>query len=94
MTALAISRDAAARTPWRTHLVALALATAVILALFARDAGAMVSIWWSSSTFNHCLLIGPIIAWLVAQRRAELARLTPAAWWPGLVPPAPAPLAG
>ncbi len=85
MTALAISAEATARTPWRTHLAALALACAVILALFARDALAMVSIWWSSSTFNHCLLVGPIIAWLVAQRRAELARLTPAAWWPGLV---------
>ncbi|MEA3012328.1 MAG: hypothetical protein QOD42_873 [Sphingomonadales bacterium] len=85
MTALALSRQAAARSPWRTHLAVLALASAFILALFARDAAAMAAIWWQSSTFNHCLLIVPILAWLVAQRRAELARLTPAAWWPGLL---------
>ncbi|HYI49440.1 MAG TPA: exosortase A [Allosphingosinicella sp.] len=85
MTALAIPQAWVARSAWRTHLVALALVAAVILALFARDAAGMVSIWWSSSTFNHCLLIGPIICWLVAQRRAELAQFTPAAWWPGLL---------
>jgi exosortase A len=84
MTALAIPRPAE-RSAWRSHLVALALVSAFVLALFARDAAAMASIWWSSSTFNHCLLIVPILFWLVAQRRAELARLTPAAWWPGLL---------
>jgi exosortase A len=85
MTALAIPGGAAVRSPWRSHLSALVLASAFILALFARDSAAMAAIWWESSTFNHCLLIVPIIAWLVAQRRAELARLTPAAWWPGLL---------
>ncbi|HEV7660734.1 MAG TPA: exosortase A [Allosphingosinicella sp.] len=85
MTALALSSGATARSPWRVHLAALGLAALFILALFARDAAAMAAIWWDSSTFNHCLLIVPIIAWLVAQRRAELARLTPAAWWPGLL---------
>ncbi|WP_373458584.1 hypothetical protein [Sphingomonas faeni] len=30
--------------------------------------------WWTSTTFGHCLFIGPVIAWLVWQRRAELAR--------------------
>jgi exosortase A len=85
MTALALPREVAARSPWRSHLAILALASAIVLALFARDAFAMASIWWSSSTFNHCLLIVPILFWLVAQRRTELARLTPAAWWPGLL---------
>jgi exosortase A len=85
MSALAISGAAAAGSRWRTHLVALALACGFILALFIRDAAAMAGIWWSSSTFNHCLLIVPIIFWLVAQRRGELSRLVPAAWWPGLL---------
>ena len=34
----------------------------------------MAAIWWTSSTFNHCLLIPPIIAWLVWQRLPRAAR--------------------
>ncbi len=70
---------------WRPHLIALGLLSALILLLFARDAAAMVAIWWNSSTFSHCLLIPPIIAWLVWQRRAELRGLVPVAWAPGLL---------
>jgi exosortase A len=85
--ALAIgTAPAAAGTGWRPHLVALAALWAAILLLFARDAADIVSIWIGSSTFNHCLLIVPIISWLVWQRRPELRRLVPAAWAPGLVP--------
>lgn len=85
MTALALPSGATTLTPWRAHLAALGLASAAILALFYRDAGDIVSIWWNSSTFNHCLLIGPIIGWLVWQRLPQLRRLTPAAWAPGLI---------
>jgi exosortase A len=45
----------------------------------------MATIWWTTSTFNHVLLIPFIIAWMVWQRRFELARLRPSAWWPPLV---------
>ena len=69
---------------WQTHLAALGLVWAAILALFHRDAAHLASVWWNSSTFNHCLLILPIIAWLVWQRLPELSRLKPAAWSPGL----------
>lgn len=85
MTALALPAGRAASSRWRTHLVALGLVCAAILALFFRDAAAIVSIWWADATFNHCFLIAPIIFWLVAQRRAELSRLIPEAWWPGLL---------
>jgi exosortase A len=70
---------------WRTHLAGLGAAWAAILLLFHRDAADMVSIWWNSSTFNHCLLILPLIFWLVRQRRTELRRLAPTAWMPGLL---------
>ncbi|HYN45595.1 MAG TPA: exosortase A, partial [Allosphingosinicella sp.] len=83
MTALALPREAAG--PWRAHLAALGLAWAATLALFHRDAAGMVTIWWHSATFNHCLLIGPIIGWLVWQRLPELRQLVPAAWAPGLL---------
>lgn len=73
-------------TAWLRHTQALGLAWAAILILFHRDAAHMVTIWWNSSTFNHSLLIPPIIAWLVWQRRPELAQLVPSAWVPGLLP--------
>ena len=44
----------------------------------------MARIWWTSATFNHCLLIVPILAWLVRQRLPELKALAPGAWAPGL----------
>ncbi len=65
---------------WRTHLFALGLVVAGLLALFARDAGDMARIWWTSSTYEHCLVILPIIGWLVWQRRDALAGIEPRAW--------------
>tara|TARA_A100001391_G_scaffold48774_7_gene29160 strand:+ start:67110 stop:68663 length:1554 start_codon:yes stop_codon:yes gene_type:complete len=70
---------------WQGPLLQLALAWAALLALCAGDWAAMVGHWWSNSTYNHILLVPPIIAWLVWQRLPELARLTPRAWWPGLL---------
>ena len=69
---------------WRMHLSVLAAVAATILLIFARDLSDMVGIWWTSSTFGHCLLIAPIIGWLVWQRRAKVAELEPVAWWPGV----------
>lgn len=69
---------------WGTHLIALGAVAAAILFMFWRDAAGMAAIWWDSPTFNHCLLIPPIIGWLVWQRQPELARLTPVAWVPGV----------
>jgi exosortase A len=69
----------------RAHLSALAAVSAVILLLFRSDAADIAAIWWNSSTFNHCLLIPPIIAWLVWQRAPELRQLEPRAWAPGLL---------
>lgn len=72
-------------TLWQRHLAALALLSAAILALFWRDAADMAGIWWDSSTFTHCLLMVPMIGWLVSQRIDLLRPLTPAFWWPALV---------
>jgi exosortase A len=44
----------------------------------------MAGQWWDSSTYNHILLIPPILVWLALQRSAESARLVPSVWWPGL----------
>lgn len=72
-------------TLWQRHLAALALLSAAILGIFWREAADMVGIWWNSSTFTHCLLIVPMIGWLVSQRTALLRPLTPVYWWPALI---------
>lgn len=72
-------------TRWQAHLVALAGLSAAFLAIFHRDAFDMAGIWWHSSTFTHCLLMVPMIGWLVSQRTAALKSLTPVFWWPALL---------
>jgi exosortase A len=71
-------------TAWRRHGIALAVVAALILLTFRSDVADLAHIWWTSTTFGHCLFIGPVIVWLLWQRRAELAQLTPTGWWPGL----------
>ena len=72
-------------TVWRSHLTLLGGVIAIILLLFFRDAADMATIWWTSSTFTHCLFILPLVGWLIWQRRSEVALLTPRIWALGLV---------
>lgn len=84
MTAYAPIDAAPVISPWRRALVILAAISAAILLVFARDVADILGIWWNDATFSHCIFIPPIIAWLVWQRRAELAQLSPRTWAPGL----------
>ncbi len=70
---------------WKTYLQYLGLVWAIIALLFWRDIVTIASIWWNSSTFNHCLLIVPILIWLVMKRREQVLQLSPQSWWPGLL---------
>jgi exosortase A len=70
---------------WRAALIRLSAIWLGLIVLFFGDWRDMVGQWWNSSTYNHILLIPPIIGWLVAQRRDEVLRLTPVGWWPGLI---------
>ena len=70
---------------WNLHLRYLLGACAAILLLFHRDVWSMVTTWWDISTYNHCLLIVPILYWLVHQRRDELLKMMPSIWTPGLL---------
>ena len=72
-------------SPWRRHLIALGLLAGAMLAIFHRDAADMAGIWWHSSTFTHCLLMLPMIGWLVSLRVPLIKSMTPAYWWPALV---------
>ncbi|KGB52407.1 ABC transporter precursor [Sphingopyxis sp. LC81] len=72
-------------TLWQRHLAVLAFLSAAIFAIFWREAADVAGIWWNSSTFTHCLLIVPMIGWLVSQRIELLRQLTPVYWWPALI---------
>jgi len=69
---------------WRRHAAILGAVAVILLTMFHTDTVGLATIWWTSTTFGHCLFIAPVIAWLVWQRRTELARVKPVAWWPGL----------
>lgn len=69
---------------WQRHAAMLGGVWAALLLLFHRDAGDLARIYWTNTTFGHCLFIAPVIAWLVWQRREGLAQVAPNGWWPGL----------
>ncbi|WP_457427303.1 exosortase A [Roseateles sp. P5_E7] len=63
--------------PWRLPLLGLALAWALVAALYYDTGAAMVFIWNRSETFAHAWVVPPISAWLVWRLRADLAVVTP-----------------
>ncbi len=75
----------AGETGWPWHLKLLAGVWLAIFVLYWRDAADMATIWWTSSTYGHCLFLPPLIGWLVWQRRDELTKIAPRFWWAGLV---------
>ena len=70
---------------WQRSLFYLSFAVMLISALFWRDIADMARIAWNVSTYNHILLVAPILAWLVWQRVPLLLMIAPRIWWPGLV---------
>jgi len=76
---------AAALAPqWRIPLGMLALACLAIGIVTAREWGEMIHQWWNIDTYNHILLVPPIISWLVWLKAEALARMTPRLFLPGL----------
>nr|WP_137678283.1 exosortase A [Parerythrobacter lutipelagi] len=71
---------------WRSALTRFAMVCAAVLAVTWRDWWAMSDQWWNISTYNHILLVPPIIGWLIYIRRDALLEIDPAPWWPGLLP--------
>ncbi len=70
---------------WKRQLTALGVAAVGLVLIFASDARDLVSIWLNASTYNHGALIPFLAAWLVWQRKDELAHFVPEFWWPGLL---------
>ena len=69
---------------WRNPLVSLAAAAFALLAVTAQSWGEMLHQWWNIDTYNHLLLVPPIIAWLVALKAKELASIEPRPFMPAL----------
>jgi exosortase A len=69
---------------WREPLGAFAVAAALVMLVARREWGEMAHQWWAIDTYSHILLVPPIIVWLVALKRCELAKITPQGWLPGL----------
>jgi exosortase A len=69
---------------WRIALGALGAAAFALVAVTAQSWGEMLHQWWNIDTYNHLLLVPPIIAWLVALKVEELGRINPRPFLPGL----------
>jgi exosortase A len=70
---------------WRAAAIRLGLAWLALIACFHADWAAMAQQWWNSSTYTHILVVPAIVAWLAWTRAPQLGRLSPRAWWPGLI---------
>ena len=85
IAALHLAQTSKTASHWQSSLQFLGAAWGILLLLFWRDSADMAAIWWNSSTFNHCLLILPILVWLVLQRKDLLAELKPEPWTPAIL---------
>lgn len=69
---------------WRSALGLLGLVVAALMLVASREWGEMLHQWWNIDTYNHLLLLPPILGWLVVLKARELATITPRAFAPGL----------
>jgi exosortase A len=65
--------------PLRPAALGLLLGLAMWSVLFTPEMLAAVHVWSTSTAYNHCFLVAPIALWLIWERRAGLAGLTPRA---------------
>ncbi len=77
-------RPRQAYSAWTMHRAALGLAMLLLLLLYGREATEIVGIWWRVGDFHHCLMIPPIIGWLIWERRRALATVQPSLAWQGI----------
>jgi exosortase A len=73
---------------WRMALLAIALSACVFGFVFASDVTLAVHVWIESTAYNHCFLILPLVGFLLWERRAVIASISPSpALWPLLFMP-------
>jgi exosortase A len=85
-TRLAVA--AAPARGWPAAAVPIGLSAVVFGLVFRSDIAAAVRVWIASTAYNHCFLILPLIGFLLWERRATIASMSPApAFWPLLAMP-------
>lgn len=62
---------------FRRPALVLAVLISALIGLHLNAFGSMFEIWWNAKTFNHCLLIPFISAYLIYQNRAHWSLLPP-----------------
>ncbi len=74
------------KTQWRNASIALSAAAVVVLVSFFDTVKELVLTWWDKPEYNHCLLILPIIIYLIYERREIFQKIAPEPSWLGLLP--------
>ncbi|MEL7188847.1 MAG: exosortase A [Pseudomonadota bacterium] len=69
---------------WHMPILGLVAAVGALVLVTAREWGEMLHQWWNIDTYSHILLVPLIIAWLVALKLGELAKIAPKTFVPGL----------
>ncbi|WP_417319001.1 exosortase A [Emcibacter sp.] len=74
--------DLSVRQRWIKTAVVWALLLAAVLVSFWQSITTVVGIWWNEAYYNHCLLIIPIVIYVLYERREIFDRLAPrpSAW--------------
>lgn len=68
---------------WRPALVLIGVAALAFGVVFQRDVNGAVQVWIQSTAYNHCFLILPLVGYLLWDRRAVIASVSPSpTLWP------------
>lgn len=79
---------AATAARWLPTLLLIGIAVVLFAIGFHREASDAVRVWISSTAYNHCFLILPIVGYLLWERRAAIRTSAPSAvLWPILLIP-------
>ncbi len=70
---------------WPRTCLLIALGWAGLLLFFFQDTAMLADVYWNSSVYEHCVVIIPVIGWLVWQRTDVLRQISPTGWWPALL---------
>lgn len=69
--------EAMRRRAWIISAAAWGLGIVALLAVFRDTVEAMALTWWHSSTYQHCMLIPLVVAFLVYERRSLFTKTLP-----------------
>jgi exosortase A len=73
---------------WPLALMFIGAAAVIFALVFRSDMSGAVRVWIASTAYNHCFLILPLIGFLLWERRAVIASVSPhPSFWPLLLMP-------